>query len=112
MNDIRKLTEGYVAAFNARNLDEVAYYLAERFELTDPEVTALSPKVDVLKYIGELFDAQTNMSFEAHLILIDDNVSVIHFTLTLGTLVFDGVDIITWEFQKMTSMKAYLTPRK
>lgn len=111
MIDIRKLTAGYVEAFDSRDLEKVGGYFAEEFELTDPEVTALTPKNDVLDYIKGLFDTHETLNFEAHNIIADGNVSVIHFTLTLGALVLNGVDIITWESDKMISMKAYLAPQ-
>lgn len=112
MADIRQLTAGYVAAFDARDLDKLADYLADGFELTDPEVTALTPKGDVLDYIRGLFNGHESLSFEAQSILVDGDASVIHFTLTLDAFVLDGVDVITWKSGKMTSMQAYLTPRR
>lgn len=111
MADIRNLTEGYVAAFDARDLEKVASFMAEGFSLTDPEVTGLTPKADVLSYIKGLFEGNPNLSFIAHRILVDGGHSVIHFTLTLGETVLDGVDVIAWDAGKMTSMHAYLTPR-
>lgn len=112
MTDIRKLTTDYVTAFHTRDLVKVAEYLADDFTLTDPEVTSLTPKSNVLDYINALFDTHENLSFEAHSILIDDGASAIHFTLKLGEEIFDGVDVIHWEAGKMTSMHAYLTSRK
>lgn len=112
MTDIRKLTEEYVAAFNSRDLNKVENLLSENFELTDPEVTALTPKNNVLKYIRQLFDAHDSFRFETKCILVDENISVIHFTLTLGAVVLDGVDVITWKNLSMIKMEAYLTQRK
>lgn len=111
LTDIRDLTAGYVAAFNARDLDKVAVYLAEGFELTDPDVTALTPKNKVLAYIRELFEAHEFFSLHARAILVDGDTSVVHFTLTLGAQVIDGVDIIKWKAGQMINMKAYITPR-
>ncbi|WP_425102286.1 nuclear transport factor 2 family protein [Tropicibacter sp. S64] len=111
MTDIRDLTAAYVAAFDARDLDKVASFMAEGFELTDPEVTGLTPKAEVLAYIKGLFDGNPGLSFEAHRILVDGNASAIHFTLTLGDTVLDGVDLIAWDAGRMTAMHAYLTPR-
>lgn len=111
MANIRELTAGYVAAFDARDLQKVATYMAEEFALTDPEVTDLNPKASVLDYIKELFDNNADLTFVAHRILVDGDASVIHFTLTLGETVLDGVDLIAWDAGKMTSMQAYLTPR-
>ena len=112
MTDIRELTEGYVAAFNARDLKRVARYLSEEFELADPEVTALTPKKNVLNYIRDLFRTHNSLNFVANMIFADGDVSVIHFTLVLDKLVLDGVDVITWQDGQMTNMKAYSTPRR
>lgn len=112
MNNIRQFTASYVAAFNARDLDRVASYMSEGFELTDPEVTRLTPKKDVLNYIGGVFDANGTLRFKAKKILVDGDLSVIEFTLTLNDVVLDGVDVIRWASGKMISMHAYLTPRR
>jgi len=111
MTDIRDLTAAYVEAFDTRNLDKVAGFFSDEFELTDPEVTALTPKRDVLTYIKGLFDGNEELSFVSHCILVEGNNSVIHFTLTLGKTVLDGVDVISWDGAQMTAMHAYLTPR-
>ena len=111
MNRIRALTEGYVEAFNARDIDKVASFIADGFELTDPDVTALTPKTAALDYINGLFASNETLSFIAHHIVVEGNSSVIHFTLTLREVVLDGVDLIKWEDDVMTSMHAYLTPR-
>lgn len=111
MEDIRKLTEGYVAAFDACDIDKLATYMAAEFELTDPEVTELTPKNSVLSYINKLFEAHENLNFQPHSILVDGDLSAVHFTLTLGTNVIDGVDVIKWKSGLMIKMEAYLTPR-
>ena len=112
MTTIRELTEEYVAAFDTRDMNLITGLLAEDFKLTDPEVTELTPRADVLEYIKGIFDANETFSFEAHDILVYENTSAIHFTLKLNALVIDGVDIINWESEKMTSINAYLTPRR
>ena len=111
MSDIRKLTEKYVSAFDARDLDKVASFLADDFELTDPEVKELTPKKDVLQYIEDLFVSKETLSFRAHNIFVDGNTSVIHFTLKLDSLILDGVDLVTWNADRMTHMTAYLQQR-
>ena len=111
MPDLRALTHTYVAAFDARELDAVAGFFADDFALTDPEVTALTPKPAVLDYVGGLFTGNPDLAFTAHAIVVDGDISVIHFTLTLGETVLDGVDLITWRGDRMATMHAYLTPR-
>ena len=111
MTEIRTLTASYVAAFDARDIDAVAGFLADGFALTDPEVSGLTPKANALSYIEGLFQANESLSFKAHRIVVDGNVSAIHFSLTLSETVLDGVDVIVWDGDRMTSMHAYLTPR-
>ena len=111
MTDIRELTAGYVTAFHSRDLQGVASLMAELFTLTDPDVTELAPKEAVLDYIKSLFDRNVGLSFIAHKILVDGDTSAIQFTLILGESVFDGVDVIEWKADKMTSVMAYLTRR-
>lgn len=111
MTDIRKLTEEYVTAFDARDLDRIARYFSDGFKLTDPDVIALTPKASVLTYIKELFDSHDTLSFKALSIIVDGDTSVIHFQLTLGALIFEGVDLITWQHNQMISMTAYLTKK-
>lgn len=108
---VRELTHGYVQAFNARSIEKLADYLAQDFTLTDPGVFNLTPKIKVLDYIQDLFDANEKLSFVANRILVDGNYSVIHFSLTLSDTILDGVDVITWEGEKMIKMHAYLTQR-
>lgn len=109
-HDLRALTERYVAAFHARDLDAVAALLAEEFELTDPEVTRLTPRANALDYIGGLFEATgESLSFVAERILVDGDHSAIEFELRLGDDVLKGVDMITWHGDRMVSMRAHLT---
>lgn len=108
--DIRKRTETYVAAFDGKDLAAVAAHFDDAFELTDPEVTGLTPKAAVLAYIEGLFDAHPGrFSFEAERILVDGDHSAIEFVLTLGDTVLRGVDIIAWRDGRMVSMRAHLT---
>lgn len=111
MPDLRALTQSYVAAFDARDLDAVAGFFADDFALTDPEVTGLTPKGAVRDYVGGLFEGNPELSFVAHDIVVEGDRSVIHFTLTLGETVLDGVDLIRWAGDRMATMHAYLTAR-
>lgn len=109
-DDLRALTERYVAGFHARDLEGVGALMADDFELTDPEVTRLTPKAAVLDYIGGLFEAAgEGLSFVADRILVDGDQSAIEFDLRLGEDVLRGVDMITWQNGKMISMRAHLT---
>ncbi len=109
MNDVRTLTEAYVAAFDSCDLEAVASLMAGEFTLTDPEVTELAPKVAVLDYISNLFIANPQLSFKADTILVDGDMSAIEFSLELASGSLRGVDVIAWRAGKMISMRAHLT---
>ena len=109
MADLRELTQQYVAAFNARDIDGVAALLSKDFCLTDPSVTRLAPREKAVEYIHGLFIANSLLKFEAKTILVDGDSSVIHFILNIDGRVFCGIDLIQWRQGKMVSMNAYLT---
>ena len=109
MADLRELTQQYVAAFNAKDIDGVAVLLSEEFCLTDPSVTRLEPREKAVEYIHGLFIANSFLKFEAKTILVDGDSSVIHFTLALDGSIYHGIDLITWKQERMTTITAYLT---
>lgn len=111
MVNIYELTSEYVKAFDSRDLVKIEELMSENFSLTDPTVANLQPKSEVLNYIKSLFDGNDSLSFHAHQIIVDGNVSVIHFTLSLGEIILDGVDVIVWQNGQLFSMHAYLTER-
>ena len=111
MADLRELTQQYVSAFNAKDIDGVAELLSENFHLTDPSFTRLGPREKALEYIHGIFKTNSLLRFEANTILVGNDKSAIHFILTLDKIIYDGIDLIEWEQGKMILMHAYLTPR-
>jgi len=111
MEDLRRLTEAYVEAFNTKNLNAVADLLNDDFSITDPTVTALGPKPVALQFIGNLFANHEILIFQAKRILVDAPYTVLHFTLVLNETPYDGLDLITWSAGKMDRIEAHLTPR-
>jgi ketosteroid isomerase-like protein len=109
MADLRELTQQYLAAFNARDIDGVAALLSKDFCLTDPSVTRLAPREKAVEYIHGLFIANSLLKFEAKTILVDGDSSVIHFSLFVDAGVYNGIDLITWEQERMATLTAYLT---
>lgn len=113
MNDLLKKTEEYVAAFNAKDIQAVGELLHDDFSLTDPGVTNLTPKQDVLDYIAGIFDSAPDVfSFEAKKIIVQGDISVIEFVLKINEDVIHGIDLITWNSGKLLNMVAHLTVQK
>lgn len=108
MADLRELTQQYVAAFNAKDIEGVSALLAEDFCLTDPSVIKLGPREKAIEYICGLFNANPSLIFEANTILVDCDSSIIHFALVLEVGLYHGIDLITWKQEKMATMTAYL----
>lgn len=106
---IRTLTEAYVKAFDARDLDAVEALLDVNFSLTDPQVTNLTPRGKVLAFMADLFKASDVFSFVARNILVDGSRSAIEFELVIGDKRLAGVDVIEWRDGRMTALRAHLT---
>jgi hypothetical protein len=101
-------TKMYIEAFSSRNIDLVSRFFAKDFHLTDPAVSLVG-KENVVRYISEIFDSCTNLSFKEKNIFVDGKHSVIEFELTIDNKLLNGTDVITWNNQnKMVSMNAYL----
>lgn len=112
-NDIRALTEAYVAAFDSADLKAISALLHPEFSLTDPSVLDLKPRKAVLEFIDGIFKSvDRKLEFTARNILVDRLISVIEFDLKLGDMHLDGVDVIEWnEGGQMIELRAHLTDR-
>jgi len=109
MNSLLNLSERYMAAFGAKDLEAVAAFLDEQFVLTDPAGT-FTGKATVLDYIAGIFGSVESLDFRARNIFVDENagVSVIEFTLQIGDKALVGTDVVEWEGEKMRALRAYL----
>lgn len=106
---LRALTEQYVKAFDAGNITDVGALFDDGFSLTDPGVTDLTPKSEVLNFIGGIFEnAGEDLSFIAKNIFVDGNNSIIEFDIQIGDFKGTGTDVIEWKDGKMIAMRAYL----
>lgn len=108
-SEIKKRTQVYIEAFDAKDIEKVASFFNFDFHLTDPSVS-IKGKDEVVKYINDLFESQDVLSFVGNNIFVtDDLASIIEFELTLGEMVLVGVDVIQWnEHREMINMNAYL----
>ncbi|QNI71224.1 nuclear transport factor 2 family protein [Cyanobium sp. NS01] len=109
MAELRELTQQYVAAFNAKDIDGVSALLTEDFSITDPSVTQLEPRDKAIEYIRGLFMSNSVLSFQALDIIVGDDITALHFALSLGEERYHGIDLINWKQDKISSILAYLT---
>lgn len=101
-------TKRYVDAFSSKDIDAVAAFFSDRFELTDPAVH-MRGKDNVVQYIGEMFASSTALTFSDKNIFVDGKNSIIEFSLTIDGTNLVGTDVIRWDNNdKMISMNAYL----
>ena len=101
-------TLDYIKAFDSCSIELVAEFFSKEFTLNDPSVN-ISGKDNVVVYISELFESNTNLHFTSNNILVDRQRSVIEFELIIGDAVLIGTDVILWDNDnKMISMNAYL----
>ena len=112
MSNLLQKTKGYVEAFNAKDLTAIKLLMAEDFSITDPNVSGLSPRADVLKYISDIFDnSGKEFCFQAKNIWQSGNITFVEFRLDVGDDKLEGVDIIEWKGEVMQRLTAYLYPR-
>lgn len=103
-----ELTKNYIKAFNNKDLNAIANLVDENFILEDPAVKHLEGKNVCLEAINSLFTKHKKLSFEALNIYVDKNISLIEFKLKLDDIILQGVDIITWQNNKIKELRAYL----
>jgi len=105
---VETLTKQYVGFFNNRNLAGVRAMLTDDFALEDPAVKRMEGKEATLGYIGDIFNGNPDLVFEARQILADESRSVIEFTLAIGGNQLKGTDVIEWDGRRMKELRAYL----
>ncbi|WP_372768509.1 nuclear transport factor 2 family protein [Pseudoalteromonas sp.] len=107
-NTLLKQTKAYVEAFNSKSLSDIEELISDNFSLTDPAGT-VNGKQSVLEYIKNIFIEHEQLSFTAKNIIVDSNISLIEFELTLNDEKLVGTDLIKWNNDnKMIQMDAYL----
>jgi ketosteroid isomerase-like protein len=104
----KALTEAYIRAFDARDLDAVGALLTDDFSLEDPVVKRIDGKSAALAMMQGMFEGCKALSFRAKNIYVDGATSVIEFTLDLDATHLEGVDIIEWRGDQMHALRAYL----
>lgn len=106
---LKELTQQYINAFDAKDINKVAGLLSESFALEDPVVKRIEGKQEVLKTIQGIFDSSQKLSFQAKNIYQDKTTTIIEFILQLDETILKGTDIIEWnEHNQMTELRAYL----
>ena len=107
-SNLASLTKQYIEAFDSKDLRRVSELLNDEFALEDPIVKRVEGKSNALKKIDEIFKGCKELSFHAKNIFVDGNTSVIEFRLSLDDTVLKGVDIIEWNYEKISELRAYL----
>lgn len=109
MSDLINKTQEYIKAFDSKNINDVAQFFADNSELFDPaNPHGVKGKSNIIEMIEGLFKEFELLEFKALNIYEDNNTTLIEFSLTLNDKKLQGVDIIEWDDQKITSLRAYL----
>ncbi len=103
-----ELTKTYIDYFNNKDIDGISSILHEQFYLEDPVVKRVEGKSNSLYTINNIFTSVKDIEFKAKNIFQDKNTTMIEFILVLDGAELAGVDIIEWEDEKMTALRAYL----
>lgn len=104
----KQLTEAYIRAFDARDLDAVGALLADDFSLEDPVVKRIDGKPAALAMMKGMFEGCQKLSFRAKNIYADGATTLIEFTLDIDATHLEGVDVIEWRDGRMHALRAYL----
>tara|TARA_B110000879_G_scaffold198637_1_gene270580 strand:- start:382 stop:723 length:342 start_codon:yes stop_codon:yes gene_type:complete len=105
---LKTLTQNYIDAFNSKNLKRISEFLTDDFVLEDPVVKRIEGKDKALSAINNIFTSCNNLEFTKRNIYQDNQTTFIEFILKLDDTVLTGIDIIEWENNKMTELRAYL----
>ncbi|MTV39980.1 nuclear transport factor 2 family protein [Duganella radicis] len=104
----KALTEAYIRAFDARDLNAVGALLTDDFSLEDPVVKRIEGKAAALAMMKGMFEGCKALSFRAKNIYVDGATTLIEFTLDIDATHLEGVDIIEWQGDRMRALRAYL----
>lgn len=105
---LKELTKNYIEAFSNKDIEQLATLFHTDFALEDPVVKRIEGKAKVLEAIEGIFNSCTELRFEAKNIYLDNQTTIIEFTLTLDETTLTGTDIIEWDNNKMKELRAYL----
>jgi dTDP-glucose pyrophosphorylase len=107
-NWLHRSTQSYVRAFNRGDIKKILGFFSEYATLVDPG-NNLNGKSELEIFLIDFFEINQDVIFSANKILVDEDTSIIHFSLSLQNKVFKGVDVITWEDGLIKSLEAYLS---
>lgn len=107
-HDILSLTNQYIEAFNARDIDALEEIFSEKFELRDPYIKRIEGKVRALQFLKKFFSESKTVSFSAFCVGSSSSTTFIHFHLSVDGKSLRGVDVISWVDGLMTGLTAYM----
>lgn len=105
---LKGLTCAYVESFHKRDLAGVLEFFNENASLSDPSVN-LNGKQEITKFLVSFFKTYGSTSFIKKSVHASDEISIIHFDLTVDGTLYQGTDVIQWENEKIKKLEAYLT---
>ncbi|MFD1383493.1 nuclear transport factor 2 family protein [Rhodanobacter aciditrophus] len=103
-----ELTKKYVRAFDEKDISTVSDMLIEDAVLYDPNVGEIKGKQNVTDFVQKLFNDTSSLSFTARSIIADRDKACLEFVLLLDKTIVNGVDVITWNKEKIEKIYAYL----
>ncbi|EAL7864937.1 nuclear transport factor 2 family protein [Campylobacter lari] len=105
---LKELTKQYIKVFDEKDLNGVSLLFDDDFVLEDPVVKRVEGKNKSLEVIKNIFNSCNKLNFSAKNIYMEGNTTIIEFVLILDEHKLEGVDIISWENEKIKELRAYL----
>lgn len=110
--NLYKLTEEYVKYFNNKNIEKTMQMFSEDSYLQDPDSTFKGIS-NIRKEITDIYSFEhLELNIKNIYANNEDNFSILEFHIIIGSAEIEGVDVIKWKNNKITSMHAYVNELK
>jgi dTDP-glucose pyrophosphorylase len=105
---IRNRTTVYARFFQDKNVPGLRAILHKDATLTDPSVNLVG-RDKIITFLQDLYQQFDELVFSVQRIIVEQNTSIIEFSLKLGVNEYIGVDVIDWDNQRhIRAITAYL----
>ena len=109
MTNLIDLTTQYINAFASKELMLLEDFFNQDAILFDPaNPMGVKGKKNIINIISGIFKEYDKLRFKEKNIFIDEDTTIIEFSLNLNEQQLVGTDIIKWKNNKILELRAYL----
>lgn len=106
---LNNLTRKYVEYFNSKDIINLKKLLSEKALLEEVSKNKFEGREKVLKMLAHLFENNTEVKLDIINIEVSQRTQTafLEFRLKIGRVSYEGIDIINWDKDLITRIKAY-----